>query len=273
MTLPAPTDPEPELLSLPSGPVAFTDEGPPQGPACILLHGAPGSVRDFRYLAPALALKGLRAIRIDLPGFGGTPRSTWPELSGPARAAFVAEVAARLGLRRFSVIGLSIGGPTALFVAAAGGERISALGLINSIGTLRHRGMRLPEPTFRLVGKALAVPGLEGRLVAVLREAYRAQGFRDVEKMDADALRVLMDLISSLDFLGHRRAARAVKAPVLVASSEDDPLIEPRVSFALADAFSPLALVRHLHFGRGGHALQKHEAARIARHFAEMLPG
>jgi len=49
---PLPTsDPEPRLLPLPHGPVAYVDEGPRGAPALVVVHGIPGSVRDFRYLA------------------------------------------------------------------------------------------------------------------------------------------------------------------------------------------------------------------------------
>ncbi len=51
--------------------LTFTDEGASQGTAFFAIHGVPGSVRDFRYLAPPLT-SFARLIRVDLPGSGGS---------------------------------------------------------------------------------------------------------------------------------------------------------------------------------------------------------
>ena len=266
-----PTDPATRDVGLFSGNVRIAAEGDPRAPACLLVHGAPGTVRDFRYLAPAIAAQGLYAVRVGMPGFGETPRRTWPRVDAAGRAGFLAQVASALGLVRYAVVGHSIGGPAALLSAALFPNQVSALVLINSVGLLRHRGLSAPEDLSRLLGLALKSPWLAPRVVPRLQQAYRRLGFRDVEALDVAALSLHLDLIAGLDFQLHRWAARTVRCPVLVASSEDDPLVGPRVSFHLAGAFSPPAIVRHLHFAGGGHYLQKHEAPRLARHLAEML--
>lgn len=266
-----PTDPEPQALPLFSGPVTVAAEGDPKAPACLLVHGAPGSGRDFRYLAPALAARGLYAVRLDLPGFGATPRQTWPRMDPAGRAGLLSAVASALGLSRFAVVGHSIGGPAALLCAALFPKQVLALALVNSVGTSRHRGLSAPEHLSRPLGRALRSPRLAPHLVPLLQEGYRQLGFRDVDALDAEALALHADIVGGLDFQLHRWAARTARCPVLIASANDDPLIEPRASFHLAGAFSPSAVVRHLHFQAGGHYLQKHEAARIALHVAEMI--
>jgi haloalkane dehalogenase len=74
------SDPPPEVLQLPEGPLAYIDEGPREGRALIAVHGIPGSARDFRYLAPQLSSR-VRFVRFDMPGFGGSappaPNSRW----------------------------------------------------------------------------------------------------------------------------------------------------------------------------------------------------
>lgn len=265
-----PTDPLGQRVDLFSGPVHVVSEGPSGAPAWLLVHGAPGSVRDFRYLGPALAREGLRAIRVDMPGFGGTPFSTWPATDATRRAGFLAALASALGLLRFGVLGHSAGGATALLSAALFPKQVRGLALVNSVGVRRHRGVHLAELVARPLAFALRQESLAAHVVPRVRAEYRRMGFRAVESMEAEELATHADLVASLDFRAHRRAARQVQCPVVVASSEDDPLVEAEVSHGLVGAFSPSTALRHLHFRHGGHYLQKHEAVRIARELASL---
>lgn len=268
----APTDPAGTFLEVPSGRVHVVVEGPPDGPVCLLVHGAPGSVRDFRYLAPALAARGLRAVRVDMPGFGQTPLAVWPALDARGRAAFLHNLGRSLA-PRYALVGHSIGGSACLVAAGLYRDEVRALALVNSVGVTRHRGMRVPEQVARLLDEALALPALGDSLAALMRDAMRGLGFRpaDIDALDVESLRVHMGIVGGLDFALHRAVARQVSCPTLVVSSEDDPLVEPRVSQALADALCGRALQRHLHLAEGGHYLQKHAARDIATQLSEML--
>ncbi len=267
-----PTDPEGRFLDVPGGRVHVVVEGPADGPVCLLVHGAPGSVRDFRYLGPELAARGLRAVRVDMPGFGATPLEVWPALDARGRAAFVHNVGARFA-ERYALLGHSIGGSACLVAAGLYADEIRALALVNSVGVTRHRGMRVPEGVARLLDDALALPNVGDALQGVLRSAMRELGFReaDVAALTSDSLRVHMRIVGGLDFPLHRAAARQVRCPSLVVSAADDPLVQPRVSQALADALCGRALQRHLQLETGGHYLQKHAARDIAVQLAEML--
>lgn len=271
----SPTDPDGTFLEVPTGRVHVVVEGPADGPVCVLVHGAPGSARDFRYLGPQLAARGLRSVRVDMPGFGQTPHDVWPQLDARGRAAFLWNVGRRFA-PRFSLVGHSIGGAPCLVAAGLYPGDVSALALVNSVGVTRHRGMRIPEQLARVVEGALTAPAFGDSVATLLRETLGGLGFRkvDVEQLSLGDLRVHMGLVGALDFTLHRAAARQVTCPTLVASSEDDPLVEPRVSHALADALAGGPEVqRHLHLATGGHYLQKHAAGEIAMHLAEMLVG
>src|SRR5262249_17299055 len=111
------SDPEPRRIELPHGVLAYTDEGPPDAPALIAVHGIPGSGRDFRYLAPQLT-PALRVLRVDLPGFGGSAPVADAVASLRGRARVVLALADALGLERFAVAGHSMGGGAALVLAA-----------------------------------------------------------------------------------------------------------------------------------------------------------
>lgn len=76
--LPPPLDTAPVTLSCASGDVvAYADDGARDSrDVFVAIHGAPGSARDWRYLARVLA-KGARVIRLELPGNGSAP--PWDE--------------------------------------------------------------------------------------------------------------------------------------------------------------------------------------------------
>jgi hypothetical protein len=101
------SDPEPQFLALPHGPLAYADEGPRDAPIHVAVHGIPGSLRDFRYLAPQLC-DGVRLLRLDMPGFGASAPLDEAIDSVPGRARVILEAADRLGLAEFAVLGHSI---------------------------------------------------------------------------------------------------------------------------------------------------------------------
>src|SRR5207253_957331 len=50
--------------------VHYLDEGPPDAPPVLLLHGEPSWSYLYRKMVPGLAAAGLRAVAPDLVGFG-----------------------------------------------------------------------------------------------------------------------------------------------------------------------------------------------------------
>jgi 2-hydroxy-6-oxonona-2,4-dienedioate hydrolase len=103
--------------------VRYLEEG--SGVPAILLHGSSlGSSADvFRRNLHALAQHGIRAIAVDLPGFG---KSDAPDgLSAPLRKTFVLRFMDALGLERAALIGHSSAGSTVVSLALAHPERIS----------------------------------------------------------------------------------------------------------------------------------------------------
>jgi pimeloyl-ACP methyl ester carboxylesterase len=102
-----------------------------KGPALVLLHGFMMSHWIFRPVLPALAQKR-EVIAIDLPGFGESdkPPPDRYNYDGPAFAATVAEVMEKLGVVRADVLGHSMGGTTALTLAARHAEKVARLVLV-----------------------------------------------------------------------------------------------------------------------------------------------
>lgn len=265
--LPVPTDPEGTFVDG----IHVVIEGDVARPAVALLHGIPGSVRDFRYLGPALVEQGLCAVRIDLPGFGKTAREASPSLRVVDRAALVRRTMHTLGFQRFAVAGHSFGGGIALLAAGLFPDDVSAYVGINSVGPRRHRGLRGPQGALRLVARLLDAPLVGDATHRAVLRAYKSAGLRSDVPLDKPVLKDHLGMVGALSFLELRRAAHDVRCPALVVSSKDDPLVEPASSFALARALRQAPVASHLHLERGGHFQQKHAARPIARWLGPVL--
>jgi len=101
--------------------VRYLEEG--AGVPAILLHGSSlGSSADvFRRNLAALGRHGIRAIAVDLPGFG---KSDAPDAAAPAKS-FVLRFMSALGLERAALIGHSSAGSTVVSMALTHPGRIS----------------------------------------------------------------------------------------------------------------------------------------------------
>ncbi len=266
--LPTPTDPPGEQL----GDVHVVIEGERGAPAVALVHGIPGSVRDWRYAGPALVAAGLCAVRFDMPGFGRTPARAFPSAKAENRGAFVRACMRALGFARFAVVGHSIGGATALMTAACFADDVWALGLVNSAGTRRHRGLTVPASWIRALGGVARLPVVGARAVERLDAFYQGRGTKSPTPLSAESAALHLAISGDLDIAANKRAAAVVRCPTLVASAHDDPLVELAVGTALARDLVAAPIVTHLVERTGGHYLQKHAARELAEWLALHAP-
>ncbi len=137
--------------------------GDPKGAPVLYLHGYPGSRLEGRLAAPAARRLGLRVLAPDRPGFGASGFLAGRTLG--AWAGDVAELADRLELERFPVVGVSGGGPYALACAARIPERISRAVLVAGLGPLGGRSAT--EGMVALNRLALGLAGRTPRLARV----------------------------------------------------------------------------------------------------------
>ncbi|HEX4955451.1 MAG TPA: alpha/beta fold hydrolase [Thermoanaerobaculia bacterium] len=101
-------------------------------PWLLLLHGSPGSSRDFERLGPELAAR-YRVVAPDLPGFGHSSRQV-PSYSVADHALCASALLDRLGAERAHVLGYSMGGGVAIELAGREPERVASLTLLSAIG-------------------------------------------------------------------------------------------------------------------------------------------
>ena len=112
---------------------------------CILLHGNPRSLRDWRLVLQSLASTADVAA-IDLPGFGHSarPRAGRPGLSLERLADVVAAVADALSWHApVFVAGHSHGGGVAQMLAANYPSRVAGIVLLGTLGSPAHSSYRL----------------------------------------------------------------------------------------------------------------------------------
>ncbi|MCB9661716.1 MAG: alpha/beta hydrolase [Sandaracinaceae bacterium] len=288
MTPQSPYDPATRSLARERGSVCFTDEGesPRAGDALVLIHGLPGSVRDYRWLESALrAHEGappLRVVRLDMPGLGGTAvELAEGKHDVRSRAAFVLDTLDALGIGRAVLVGHSMGGGVALAAAAEAqrrhnnaprgsreqsgtGEReqcaVVGLGLLASVGTHPHKGyQRMPDP--RPAGLLLKVPVLSKLLHQPIYDSFVRSGFPKSTPVSecVQSLRC----VAALRFPHLAEAAQELSLrplPTLVAYADDDPLVEPEVGAQLTELLG----AEELRFAEGGHNIQKTQAVELA---------
>ena len=119
-----------DLLRLPDGRQAqYWQGGSESGPVVFFLHGCP----DTRHAAfpgdEAAQRTGVRLISVNRPGYG------WSDEAAATHGSVaddVAAVADLLGIERYAVLGMSIGGPYALACAVRHPGRVTAAGVVAS---------------------------------------------------------------------------------------------------------------------------------------------
>ena len=129
------------------------------GPAALLIHGLLGFKEGWGPLPGALAAAGMRAVAVDLPGFGDAPRlrRTTPEALAAAVAPVLAELAPA------AVISHSLGSQVAMLAAAAHPDRVGRMAFLAPWVVRRPRHLFPP----RTISDVLQLP-LVGRPLARL---------------------------------------------------------------------------------------------------------
>jgi len=221
---------------------------PARTPTLVMIHGFSASTRDWddwiRILKPTY-----RIISLDLPGHGLTAAPAGYKASIDGYADLVDAVTARLGVRKFVLIGNSMGGGTAWTFALRHPDRLDGLVLVDSAGWERPKGqdsgkgpiifkiMASPVGLWVLrqvdikplisqglksafVNEALVTPALVQRY----SDFARAPGHRDI----------LMSIQSGARAPVTEASFAAIKVPTLILHGRDDRLIP----FAQGQAFA-----------------------------------
>ncbi|HEU5441144.1 MAG TPA: alpha/beta fold hydrolase [Ktedonobacterales bacterium] len=253
------------------------------GPAVFCVHGMWGSSFLYRKVLHELAARGLRAIAVDMPGFGLAERPPAYDYSWSGLGRFCVAAVEALGLDRIHLIVHDIGGPVGFELATAGPERVLSLTILNtmidvtafkppwSMEPFRHRG----------IGELW----LAGMSKPLFRRLMKLQGIGDTAHVSNAELDTYLELMKGDDrgraFLRimrstertpekqalYRRAVRDVPYPVQIVWAADDPALKLAEYGERARAAAGLDTVSTV---RAKHFLQEDQAAAIADHVARL---
>jgi len=126
-------------MTLPDGrDLAWVELGDPDGPAIFMFHGTPGSRRQVSFDHEPVLAAGVRFIAPDRPGYGHSTYHRGRRLAD--WASDVARLADHLHIDRFSVVGVSGGGPHAACCARFLPERVVTAGIVSGIAPIAEAG-------------------------------------------------------------------------------------------------------------------------------------
>jgi len=172
-------------LPVPGGRIRVVELG--EGPLVLLLHGFPEGWWAWRRQLPALAEAGLRAVAVDLRGYGGSSRPA--EVEAYRMLAYVADAVAvvrGLGAATAVAVGHDLGSPIAAACALMRPDVFTGVGLLGVPHT--PRGDLRPTEAFARAG------GDEEFYVSYFQEPGRAEA-----EIEADVAPWLRGFYAALD--------------------------------------------------------------------------
>ncbi|GGO77259.1 haloalkane dehalogenase [Nonomuraea cavernae] len=264
--------------------MAWVEDGPSDGEPVVLLHGEPSWSFLYRHVMPELAAAGLRAIAVDLVGFG---RSDKPAEVGEHTYARQVEwtralLFDALKLTGVTMVGQDWGGLIGLRIAAEHPERIARIVAANT--GLPTGDIPMPEVWHRFKDTVVDSPALDiarfvqsgcrTRLSPEVLAAYDAPFPDESYKAGPKALPGLVPISPDDPAAAANRAGWQVLTtldrPFLVAFSDSDPItggMAPIMKRTMAGA----AGREHPVIAGAGHFLQEDAGAELGRHVAAFV--
>jgi pimeloyl-ACP methyl ester carboxylesterase len=156
-----------------------TEQG--EGPPLLLIHGLSAQLRSFAQEMVDDLARDYRVIRVDRPGSGYSPPLPSRSQRLPDQADAIAALIDALDLDRPWLVGHSLGGSVALYVAERHPDKIGGLALIapatQPVDKVPQvfRGLMIPPALVPLVARTLAVPLGQASRDLVLREVFKPE--------------------------------------------------------------------------------------------------
>lgn len=206
-------------------------EGPAEAPVLVLLNSLGTDLRMWEPQAAALRDE-FRVVRLDTRGHGGSPVPDGPwtlaDLGGD-----VLGLLDSLGIAKASFAGVSLGGATALWIAAHAPERVERL---FACFTSPYFGP--PEPWLQRAAivraegvEAVADGVLDRWFTAAIDPDLRARMREMIVATPPAGYAAATEVVAHLDL---RDDLGRITAPTLVISGSEDPACPPEIGRALA---------------------------------------
>ena len=226
-----------------------------EGSPIVFLHGYPGRPQDFRWLFSNLT--SFRLIFLALPGLDISPLPAIPMFTITDRGEFVKTFCDAIALCRFHLVGHSMGGMIATYVARKYPDIIDRLILISSVGPMPYRAYRRSRPD--IVHKVISYSYFQKIAMPGIRFAFHTMGFP--KGVSDQAMIYVLACANAISFSEHASNLSRLSQPVLSLWCENDPLIESE-SFQLLADIIPNCL--SISYPSGGHNPQKKHATAVA---------
>ncbi len=260
----------------------------------VFLHGLGGSSTNWTELMFLLGGESF-GIAPDLPGFGQSPPPHGDDYKLASHAAIVADlIRQEFGTQRVNLFGNSMGGATAVQLAARNPDLIKSLTLISpALPDLMPRGSSIHLPITAIPGvgerllRRLATRDPEWRVNASMEICYSDMGRIDPRRMadqvaearERDKLphtsdAMLLSLRGIMESYFDRSVERpwqltkAIKAPTLLIYGREDKLVNPKVALRASKRF-PNARVMVV--PDSGHVTQMEHPRLVARAWTELI--
>lgn len=267
-------------------PIHVQEEGPPNGPVAILIHGWSSSSFTWAPVLPALSGR-YRCIAVDLPGFGMSPAPKEPPTIA-GYADLIAGIIERFGDRAALVLGHSMGGQIAVTLSLRHPPLVERMVLLNPAlsGRLSTRVNLLIKPhvlaeQYRFLEwliYVLAKTPLDytDRLLKPTNFAERARGrvsLEDYKRIRDDARRRGQGHVRAACFVAMQRGdvrgqLDRVETPALVIWGAEDNVVPLRDAGAVAAEW-PAADLRII--PNAGHWPQFEQTDTTLRHISQFL--
>lgn len=251
--------------------IAFFENEIAEGLPLVLLHGFCEDSSVWDDFVPRL--NGLRVVRVDLPGFGGSDLPASPSMNIYADA--VLAVLDKISIEKCVLVGHSMGGYAALEFAEKHPERLAGLGLFHSHPfedsaerkEARQRGIEMLQSGKRDLYVAQLFPGLFAESFAKANPNLINALIDNGKRQSSEG--IIAALESMIARKNHEETLRSLACPALFLLGEKDTIILPEQAMKatilpnIADA-QVLEDVGHM-----GMFEAKEKSAEIVRSFWE----
>jgi 3-oxoadipate enol-lactonase len=222
--------------------VGYTEDGPADAPVVVLSNSLGATRGMWDPQVPALAER-YRVVTYDTRGHGESPAPPGPYTVDDLVDDVVA-LLDRLGARRAHVAGLSLGGMTAMRLAAREPARVDRLALLCTSAAPDAQGFLDRAVQARSGGTAPLAPAIVGRWLTPEYAARHPELVARLEAMIAGADDE--GYASCCEAVGHfdgRADLARITAPTLVVSGAQDPALPPPHQQAVADGIAGSTLL------------------------------
>ncbi len=214
--------------------VSYPVDGPPDAPVVVLSHSLGATRGMWDPQVPPLAER-FRVVTYDTRGHGESPAPSGPYSFDDLVDDLVALLDA-VGARRAHVVGLSLGGMTAMRLAAREPDRVDRLAVLCTSAKTDPQGFLDRAAAVRSGGTAPIASAVVGRWLTPAFAAEHPGLVARLEAMiagaDDEGYAACCEVVAGMDL---RTDLGRIGAPTLVVSGADDLALPPEHQRTIAD--------------------------------------